>query len=530
MNYSLVNLYHKTVEEIITVLKAIPKEARLLIMSNNGLFSRGGSELAEICRNIPEWITRLDLSLNNLEQLPSTEMVVAFSGFPKNIYDLNIGWNNLGISSEEDIITLFKTLPPTITHLNISYNVFSARKLERAVVFLNKNVIHLNLQGNVFYLDETAQVVKAFKAFPEHVTELILSRNELQFKAGIDLVKIFKAFSKRLISLDLSNNKLWMMHWKDLARAIGSISRNLRRLNLSMNSLGNKDGAGLTEIFKSISENVTHLDLSKNDFFIQNAFPTTLQSLHYRLIYINLSANFLGKKSTNELVDITGAISNPLTTINLEDNKLFSYKSSHEIDELLSSLPGDRSRYILANNGESQFARSVGAMVSFSMQYQIPLEMIQKILQFLLSSSPSEKQQNFVGNKTSEVWDKIVLIKIRKAASEAQTKFALHYSQLAATRTHGFFNSPGPDDLNQRKAAELIKAIHDPNNTLDEVKKIITQFINDSSKFYLRNSFAPFLLDELSSVWDTPWYSIQRNGITNLYDKEDVGMRTSLNF
>jgi hypothetical protein len=140
----------------------------------------------------------------------------------------------------------------------------------------------------------------------------------------------------------------------------------------------------LREAFKKLPSTVTHVNLCNTNLFTVAHLAKTISGLPSTVTHLDLSSNQLGKKSVDGLCEFFKAIP-PHLTVNLRDNKLFENLSMPACHAILEAFPADKfgkkDRFIITNNGWSDYSRALPALVSLF--HKMPFAPVFLIPQFL---------------------------------------------------------------------------------------------------------------------------------------------------
>lgn len=230
---------------------------------------------------------------------------------------------------------------------------------------------------------------------PRSTTSLDLSYNGLGSIPIDKLITIFTTLPP-VISLDLTHCELEKQSVDQWITLLKSIPASVRSLNLSSNWLCFYSDDDLKHLLATMPPSVQSLDLSNTHLNEKSpeALMAAFSMLPATVISLNLSRNNLGEKldqAPKETVQALAAIPKTITRINLSSNYFFepdyNKTTTQQRDRILNALTSSLTgRTInLNNNGESNFARAILAVMGFIKQGYVPIDIGAKILYHTLS-------------------------------------------------------------------------------------------------------------------------------------------------
>lgn len=423
MHSQLLGFANKPTDELIQALHSLSEMITSLDLTNNKLGNRSIEDLSKILAAIPPGVKFLNLSGNDLEKKTSEELSLFFFSLPANVSSVSLLHNF--VDTTNDYTQAFAALPTTLASLDLRFNFF--KDTAALIKAIPASISSLSLWGVCIDMKDS-QFIEVINAVQKTVTSLDLSQNLIGQKK--DITGIFDTIPRQLTHLSLSSNWLGEMLPKTLTQVFSKLPQNILSLDLSDNQLGRHK-----VLFYALPTTITSLNLSGNAFGKQIDLPGTVASIPFsvttldfsgnslgnksvveivqtlaalpaNISSLDLSSNDLGNKTTAEWLQIINAIPASVTRINLSSNKLFVQRTCEERDAILVALQQKGERLCILNeNGESDFARALAPMMSLGRQHrkEMPRDVVNHILSFLISPQPSKDAAKFVQEKVSEV-------------------------------------------------------------------------------------------------------------------------------
>ncbi|VEG91805.1 Leucine-rich repeat protein [Legionella spiritensis] len=400
---------------------------------------------------------------------------------PKDLYELNLNGN-------AD---------------NTSPNWYGTFDLAESLSVLPENLVALDLSGNHLSSLRVFKLIKMLNVLPENLVTLSLNDNELYRISADNLVMIFKALPKHLVFLDIGNNNFSQFCVEDLIKIVQClIEKHISPLNLSKDDLRPLTAASLAELLKNLPEKITSVNLSGYHLYryTSQELAEILSALPPHVTSIDLSNNYLGYKSIDKLQEILAAIPATVKSVNLEKNHLFTKKTISERNELLQSLPGDmqdRQRFIMKNNGESDFARTLLPMVLLARQFRetgegLPFDIIKIILSFLYEGPTARKTEQI----DQMITDRPEKERLQNAVVEAVDRY-LNQNRIKRG-ANSFFNWcwNGYFEIEQDARSFRDKIIKTP--TYEQVHNEINRFLSNQMTCRCYPTLLSFLREALN--------------------------------
>jgi hypothetical protein len=367
---------------MLSMIKRIPPETKVLDLSCNKLGEKSTVEIQEAFTHLSPELNSLDLSGNFFEKQQPHSLVYIFKTLPDSILSLNLSWNNFGIAPDklncviqnipkniqslnlsrtnlsslslDDFIKLIESLPRNIRHLSLSNNTLATKKCEELSEIFSKltnNIDLLDLSGNLFDTKTGQGLGKLFKNLPQSINILDLSANELGRVNIEDLEISFSYLPANLKKIDLSGNSFYNQSANQLKRVFERLPFSLIRIILSHNHIGRMQADDITGALKALPHAIEELDLSYNDLsnFSDEEFITIIKSVECGLKKLNLYGNNLGSKSSDCLSSFIINLPNSLEYLNLGRNDLVQL-SGEELKALMSSFKKNISILCLNHN------------------------------------------------------------------------------------------------------------------------------------------------------------------------------------
>ncbi|WP_131783989.1 hypothetical protein [Legionella gresilensis] len=246
------DVYVFSADELVPMVKAIPKNIITLDLSHNQLNEMGSKSLVQMFAALPSHISSLNLSDNGFDKLTATELARIFASIPKQVSSFNLSSNNFGYPGVEDLAQVFAAIPAGVTHLNLSQNEFGRSKyqcknLDQAFSALPKHVSSLNLAGNKLEMLSVEELEKFAGTLP-YIKTIELSYKEIRemsFEQRQALKSVFNNVEK-VIWCDEQGSELQFK----TGHALLETQRYARELCGKLNSSPSKGG-----IFYSSSAN-----------------------------------------------------------------------------------------------------------------------------------------------------------------------------------------------------------------------------------------------------------------------------------
>ncbi|MGL5742273.1 MAG: hypothetical protein ACRCXC_06845 [Legionella sp.] len=164
----------------------------------------------------------------------------------------------------------------------------------------------------------------SFQEIPLITQYLDLETNDLHERID-ECLAAFTLISKNVNVLDLSYNCLGDMKTDNkLSYFLGAIPESVLIINFSGNYLSKRKAVQLEELFQRLSRKVISISLALHDFCEQPLYKllNIIQSLPLTLQVFNLSGNYLGEKTTTEIVQLCSTLIQfkELNQLDLRDN------------------------------------------------------------------------------------------------------------------------------------------------------------------------------------------------------------------
>ncbi|QEY51617.1 leucine-rich repeat domain-containing protein [Legionella longbeachae] len=201
--------------------------------------------------------------------------------------------SNLGNKNKDEFLAEFKAIPSSTNHLDLETNDLHMHLDETIEAFslLPRNTNSLNLSSNCLGdLEIEDKLPNLFAAIPDHVIILNLTGNYFAIKNEDQLEKAFQAIHKKVISIDLSLNDFNEYPIAKLIQLTNSLPPALQSLNLSANYLGEKSDEELNDFFSKLANHkqLKCLDLRDN-FFSDEQIDRIKNSLAFveRIIFFD---------------------------------------------------------------------------------------------------------------------------------------------------------------------------------------------------------------------------------------------------
>ncbi|WED42934.1 hypothetical protein [Legionella cardiaca] len=275
--------------------------------------------------------------------------------------------NDLNVIFAKDK-TLLENLPISINTLNLNWNNLTAESLQGALIYLNRNVINLNLSYNELGYVGVIQALDWLK--PKSVKHLNLTYNQLIIDTDSEWINLWNKLPpsierlllgheplKSITSTVGDNNKPNLSTLKylevinvnpfnqlNLTVWISCLPQNLIGLNLDRN-LTHLDAVSLQKLFERLPQSLRLLSLENNMMlgdYSANELEMAFSKLPQNIIELNLRNTGIYKKPGQELKKIFSPL-NRLQVLHLNDLERLS---AEDIKQLNGSFPNLQTLYI----------------------------------------------------------------------------------------------------------------------------------------------------------------------------------------
>ena len=292
LNLSNNSLDNHNIDELLTILRHIPSSVTALDLSLNGLENKSPADFSRILLAIPSTVARIaldkkgrfilredikipehvaDLGAPDVSDAESQELIMSskWAGIIAELSEdggsLIVGRDSMGYQPGLKLDEALQSTPARTSTLYLGIDDLEETSvamdaLVAALAVLPPTISALDLSYCDFSNKVNAERIVA--AIPESVTSIALIKDN--FMSREDIYNVLSQISDDETLLDLSKRSLGYESSVDLADFLGNTSPGA--LDLSDNYLGNQTIDELVTTLKSIPASVTHLDLSLNGF------------------------------------------------------------------------------------------------------------------------------------------------------------------------------------------------------------------------------------------------------------------------